>query len=385
MRLSNFYYICTELFITLDLKPEHLSSAVMANVRFIAVLAFVLLFACIEAKAQDVDLSSGNPEVNIKIDTRFDGQLNTFGHDADGNRPSTEKGFKGSYLMLLMDGRITEKFSYNFRYRLYKDNNTPSEFFNATDWLYLQYSPNDKWSFVAGKQAVAIGTMEYDLNPIDVFFASDFWNNTNPWQIGVAAHYSVNPSNTLNLQISNSPFSTKTLDNLMSYNFMWSGKVADWWQVANSVNMIEYAEGRYINYVALGNRLNIYDKVELELDYVNRYGGRSTPVFADFTVIANADWNVNNRVTLFAKAGYDQNHSQAADTPEDRIVDRTVLPGVERTVYGCGIKYYPIVTRRNTVRLHALWNSSSDTPRCHTFLVGLRWQMDLLRLKFKNI
>lgn len=356
----------------------------MALIRSIAAALALTALSSTGLSAQEVDFSSGNPEVNIKIDTRFDGQLNTFGRDADGVRPSTEKGFKGSYMLLLINGKINKEFSYNFRYRLYKDNNTAQEFFNATDWMYLQYAPNDKWAFVAGKQAVAIGTIEYDQNPIDVLFASDFWNHVNPWQTGVAAHYNINSENMLNFQVSNSPFAEKALDNLLAYNVMWTGKVAPWWSVINSVNMIEYAEGHFINYVALGNRFNIGGKLTLDVDYMNRYGGKGTPVFTDFTVAARADWNVTDRFTLFAKGGYDQNRSQSADTPYEQAVDRYVLPGVERAFWGCGVMYYPIVTKRNSVRLHAFWNSADETPRRQTFVVGLRWQMDLLSLKFKN-
>lgn len=338
---------------------------------------------CHAQQDYDVDLSSGNPEVNVKIDTRFDGQINTFAKDADGVRPATEKGFKGSYMLLLINGKINNQFSYNFRYRLYKDNNTPSEFFKATDWLYLRYAPDEKFSVTAGKQPVMIGTMEYDLNPIDVFFASDFWNHVNPWQTGISAGYNISESNSIHLQVTNSIFSTATLDDLFAYNFMWQGRVAPWWQVLNSVNLIEYEKGHYINYVALGNRLSL-GNVTLDVDYINRYGGKGTPVFTDFTIMGKADWNICPRVTLFAKGGYDQNKSQSATTPAEAAIDRCVLPGVERVFYGCGVQYFPIVTRRNTVRLHAFWNSSNDKPTMQTFDIGIRWQMDILSLKFKK-
>lgn len=352
----------------------------MAIKKHFAALALGVM-VCAGTSAQEVDLTSGNPEVNIQIDSRFDAQVNTFGKDAEGVRPDTEKGFKGSYLLLLISGKINDQFSYGFRYRMYKDNNTSAEMFNATDWLYLRYQADDRWAFTGGKQAVMIGTMEYDLNPIDVLYGTDFWNHVNPWSVGAAAEYRLNAGNTLSFQVTNSIFSAKAFDSLLAYNVMWMGKVADWWQVLNSVNMIEYDKGQYINYVALGNRMKI-GRCQLDLDYMNRYGGKGTPVFTDFTVSGKLEWNTTDRVTLFTKAGYDQNHSQKADA--DFVIDRCVLPGVERVFYGAGIQYFPLVSRHNTIRLHAFWNSSNDKPRCQTFTVGLRWQMDLLRLKMKH-
>lgn len=144
-------------------------------------ISVAMLFAG-NLSAQQVE-GRDDPTISIKIDTRFDGEVTTFGKDdLTGVAPDTKSGFIGQYLKILVDGKINEKFSYSFRHRLYVDHNDPKSFFNATDWANVTYSPNDIFSLTAGKQMICIGTIEYDYAPIDVYFASDFWNHVDPFR-----------------------------------------------------------------------------------------------------------------------------------------------------------------------------------------------------------
>ena len=75
-----------------------------------AVLALSLL-ACGPAMAQQ---TGGDSFVSVKMDVRFDGEVNGYGKDDSGERPSADAGFVGRYLKLLVDGKITDKFTYSF-------------------------------------------------------------------------------------------------------------------------------------------------------------------------------------------------------------------------------------------------------------------------------
>ena len=155
--------------------------------------------------------------MSLKMDVRFDGEV-----------AGSESGFVGRYLKLLANGNLNDKFSYSFRHRLYVGHSDPKAFFNATDWANVTYKANDRFSVTAGKQMICIGTIEYDYAPIDVYFASDFWNHVSPFQVGVNVGFKVGENNQLYAQITNSPFSVEPMESLYAYNVIWYGKPAKW-------------------------------------------------------------------------------------------------------------------------------------------------------------
>lgn len=326
-----------------------------------------------------IEVTGGDPLVSLRFETRFDARSAFYGR-YQGEKPENEFGFNGSYLNFVLHGAITDQLNYHFRYRIMKDNGTPKEFMNSVDWIYLTYSPTPRWSFSAGKEIVMIGTFEYDAAPIDILFASYFWNHTNCYQAGVSGAYNFTPSQTLAFQVCNSLFSENGRDHRLAYNLMWTGHFAPWWKTLYSANVMEYARDRYINYVALGNRFLMGD-VALNVDYINRYGGHHTPFFKDFTLVGKLEWDISQRWNVFAKGGYDYNRAQPSDTPTP--FDLTVPPGTDRAFYGCGVQFYPLERDRNQLRLHAFWDSDTSHPRCQRFVVGVRWCMDVFSWKRK--
>lgn len=322
------------------------------------------------------NVSAGDPYISIRMDVRFDGEITGYGKDdLTGERPSAESGFVGRYLKILADGKINDKFSYSFRHRLYLDNGDTRAFFNATDWANVTYRPNSSFSVTAGKQMICIGTIEYDYAPIDVYFASDFWNHVSPFQIGINVGYSPAKGHQLYAQVTNSPFSKKALENLYAYNVIWYGRLAPAVSTIWSVNMIEYEQGHFINYLALGNKIDL-GRTVVDLDYMNRYAGKGTAFFEDFSLHGKVSCAVSERVNVFAKGGYDVNRAQDAGT--GFVYDRYVLPGVELGFYGAGVEYFPIKAAKKSLRLHAFWCSSTANPVPQTFNVGVRWQMKVL-------
>ena len=331
--------------------------------------ALLAVFCCQFAFAQQDEAL-----LNLGVETRADYQREYI----DGDAVKGNCGFKGKYLNIRMDGRLNEKFSYSYRQRLNKANADQS-FFDATDWVYLKYQATDNWAFSAGKQVVAIGGYEYDRAPIDIYFASEYWNHIACYQLGVNAMYTFNDgADQLLAQVCRSPFNLENED-MYAYNLMWYGS-HDWFSTIYSVNMMEYAPGEFINYITLGNKLDMGD-FSFQLDLMNRAVRNQTFFLKDFSVMGELSYAPSDKLNVFAKATYDVNNS-------DKAGDCCVLPGTEVTRVGAGIEYYPLADK--SVRLHAAFcqNIGSDKkagvallPEQSIASIGLKWKMNLLSLK----
>lgn len=314
-----------------------------------------------------------NPKVSLKLDTRFDYTLKiptTSGYE-------TQSSFDGKYLNIILDGAINDKFSYNYRQRLILDGIADyRSFFNATDWMYLTYRPNHNWWVSGGKQVVAIGGFEYDSAPIDQYFWSDFWNQVICYQLGATVGAkSSNERHSVAFQITNSPFTSHSLQGIYAYNLIWYGHF-NHFRTIYSVNRIEYAKGDYINYIALGNRFEV-GKFSCEMDYMNRVADSQKSLFADFSVIGDMRYAVNDKVTAFVKLGYDENSAQPSDTEPAQVYDRFVVPGTKYFYCGAGAEYFPIKNNKD-VRLHGYVASNNNDPQYLTLNVGVRWRMRVL-------
>ena len=109
---------------------------------FLALSLSVVHIAC----AQDENIV--NLQAEVRVDYQYEG--------VDGSKVTDNTGFKGQYLNVILNGNISKSFSYSYRQRLNKAHSSQS-FFDATDWIYLTYSPGEHWNFSAGKLVVGIG------------------------------------------------------------------------------------------------------------------------------------------------------------------------------------------------------------------------------------
>lgn len=341
--------------------------------RFLFALALSAIGGTMYADTYETDESI----LNLRIETRLDWQ----GNWHDGNTVKGNTGFEGKYLNLRLDGNITSNLSYSWRQRFNKPHKDAS-YFDATDWIYLNYNI-DNWSFAGGKQVVAIGGWEYDRAPIDLYGCGVFWNNIPCYQIGGSVGYNVTPSDKLSFQFCQSSFHTTENRNMYSYNVMWNGSHGCF-DAIYSANLIEYAPGRYINYLALGNKFT-FDKFTLELDLMNRASSHQTFFFKDMSVMGELKFRPADKWSVFAKATYDVNKSGTD-------ADITVLDGTELKMVGAGVEFMPFVNARHIVRFHATgfysWGrnaNSADLMQSKTLFanVGVTWYMNLLSLKRK--
>lgn len=315
--------------------------------------------------------------LNLNLDVRIDYQRDwQHGHVVDDNT-----GFEGKYFNLRLDGEIVDNLTYSWRQRFTKQI-LDGNFFDATDWIYLQYRLKD-FTFSAGKEVVAIGGYEYDRAPIDLYSNSVFWNNIPCYDLAATVGYYFTNQDRLKFQASQSPFFTPENRNMYAYNLMWEG-THDFFQSLWSVNMVEYTKNKYINYIALGNKFT-FDPFTIEFDFMNRASSHQSFFFKDCSVMAEASYKPTQRWNIFAKYTYDVNNTHS-------LADYTVLPGTELNMIGCGVEFFPLLKDRTSLRLHAnlfySWGKNTNAynimhNKTTIFDVGVKWNMNVLKLKKK--
>lgn len=347
--------------------------------RHFAVVMALAATSCAFAEPADSVAESKSELLNLNFRARADWQGDWHGSAMDNDA----SGFKGEYLMMRLDGEIIPGLTYSWRQRFNK-NVTDGHFFDATDWININYAVKG-WHFSAGKQVVAIGGWEYDRNPVDLYGCSVFWQNIPCYQFGISASYDLTPHDNLLFQVSQSMWHAPGMRNIYSYNLLWTGHhgpLTTLW----SANLAEYAKGRYISYLALGNRVDM-GPLCLELDLMNRAAAHQTFFFRDCSVMGELAYKTpDERWRLHAKITYDVNktHTNA---------DLTVLPGTELTMAGGGVEFFPLKKKRTLLRLHAgcyySWGrntNESDLMQSKTTLlsVGVTWDMNILKLHRKK-
>lgn len=338
-----------------------------------AILAVLLASSLFSVSAKD-----DAPIINVRGEVRFDYQRDWL----DGTTVKNNSGFKGRYLNVLIDGTITKGLSYSWRQRLNRNHNDAS-FFDATDWIYIDYNINEHWALAGGKQVVNIGGWEYDRAPIDLYGCSVFWNNIPCYQIGASLTYSAGSADKLIFQFCESPFYTSDNRDMYAYNLMWQGSHGCF-SALYSVNLIEYSRGHYISYVALGNRFT-FGKLRLDVDIMNRASSYRHSLLKDMSVMGELSYRPGRKWNVFGKATYDVNHAENS-------ADVTVAPGTELTMVGAGVEYYPLLRNGHTVRLHANCfysfgknGNPANEMQDKTLLlnVGVKWNMNFFSLKRK--
>ena len=348
----------------------------MKKVLFLTILG---LFACLQAFSQEKKslVTLDNLHLNTRADFTCDYNLGS-----EIVEPSFAHGFAGKYLVVALDGTLGSKFSYHLRQRINSPNiGFANTFFQGTDWAYLNWNFTPNLYLSAGKQVVAIGGWEYDTNPIDIYYGTEFWNRVCCYEMGASLNYIDNSGkNHFLLQMSNSPFINSAMQSIYAYNLMWYGNFGIF-KTAYSVNMIEYEQGKFINYISLGNKLQ-FNGVEMYLDITNRASFEQERFFGqDITAIYGIGIDIGKKWIVFAKAGYDFNQAQLPNTDDhsQEPYDQYVVPGKKVDFESLGFEYYPLGDR--SVRLHLCGSHTSvDGESKFQANLGLTWKINLLNL-----
>lgn len=312
-------------------------------------------------------------------------------------------GFRGRYFNLRVGGDLNEHFSYYFHQRIIATPGAVSMFDN-TDFLYLNYKATDHWSFRLGKDALLVGSYEYDALPIDVYFNTYYWNEISCFQLAASATYTfAEGRQRLAFQVANSPYvftlvsqpatyESEYKKSLLSYNLFWKGDFGHF-HTLYSVNMFERQRGYFMNVIGLGHKL-IYDDWDIYLDFLHHSLGIDD-WGKNFCFVSCANYKVLPWLNLFAKGGYETNHSPyehpyAVYAATGLVNDVLSRPETDTYFYGLGVEIVPNICK--DVRLHGFFcqrheshpdlNNPSATLQNNelTVNVGVTWFMDVRRL-----
>lgn len=317
------------------------------------------------------------------------GYSSPLGVPSHGEATQHNYGFHGDYFNFLLGGEVGDHISYFIRQRIIPIKGY-TEFFDNTDFLYIQYRFNDNWALRLGKEALYVGGYEYDAPPIDVYYYTHYWGAFPCFHLGASAIYTdKSGKNKVVLQVANSPYvkygGNTWKSGLLSYNLYWAGNFGPF-HTLYSVNMMEYQRGKFINYIALGNQLR-FPKWSIYLDWTNRAAGFEN-FFEDFSLVSRVDWHVTPSVNLFAKGGYEQN--TAGYYYDDHVdVDMLMPNDLAHCFYGLGVEYRPRVYP--DLRVHAFVANSVRTlptgivgdygfrDMTLTANVGVSWRLDFMK------
>lgn len=337
--------------------------------KYLLIIALSLFVTNIFAQTMTKENDFGIKTLKFEVRTDF---------DCFNQNDSTWTGFSGKYLNVILKGDINDDFYYAYRQRLNKVNSENS-FFDATDYLYIGWRITKNISWTAGKEVVAMGGIEYDLAPIDVYFASLSWG-LSCYQFGTDLQYTTDDgSNTFTLQFTNSPFGEHLYSGMYNYSAHWRGNFKHFGPVC-SINMYEYQKGAFLNVVALGTSFN-FGPVDGHLDFFNRTSEKHNQFFGDdISLVGQVGVNViQNRLHIYAKATYDVNEMDLGEEPSTYAYGVYVLPGTDMKAYGGGVEFYPIKDKNN-IRIHAFFavNDTKGKELLYQGNVGVTWRLNFI-------
>ena len=211
--------------------------------------------------------------------------------------------FYNKNLRIEMTGWLTDNLYYRFRHRLNKTDAPMSEdnFAKATDYMMVGWKFNDTWSIQGGKKCQALGSFEFDENPMFIYQYSDMEDNVDSSKGALNLLFNPTPSQQFSAEVSNTyngkladefgenakvtargyvdkggitQLETEKLEksnNPLTYSLGWNGKFFDGkLQTRWSYSLRTQAKGKYSRFVRLGQKLNL-KKLQWYVDYNYTY------------------------------------------------------------------------------------------------------------------
>ena len=211
--------------------------------------------------------------------------------------------FYNRYLKVEMTGWLTDNLYYRFRHRLNKSNVAQSEdnFAKATDYMMVGWKFNGHWAIQGGKKCQALGSFEFDENPLYIYQYSDIEDNVDSSKGALNLLYNPTPDQQFTAEVSNTYngkledefgenakvtsqgyvdgggvtyLKTETLEKAnhpLAYTVEWNGKFFDGkLQTRWSYTLRTQAKHKYSRFLRMGQKLNL-NKLQWYLDYNMTY------------------------------------------------------------------------------------------------------------------
>lgn len=331
-------------------------------------MASLSLLIATKVTAQD---DSDNRITTLRLEARADFDYN---RSTDGS--SETYGFYGRYFNLHMGGNLSNKVSYYLRQRIIADNGTHN-FFDNTDFLYINYMPNEHWRFRLGKDAMAIGGFEYDAAPIDVYYNGVYWDNFYCFQLGASLAYLTNEGkHSLVAQVTNTPYNGFGADwGNFSYNLMWAGHMGHfhtlWSASVFDKGLATSAPGDRLAYFAAGNKL-AFDHWNMYVDLMAHYDN-SDIVYR--SMVARLELRFNEGWSLFGKGVYEEGTG---------VIEDIFFPyDGRRAMAGVGFENHPRYCRDLRYHAYVAFEKTSNGVNGGyegiSANVGLTWNINVLK------
>lgn len=213
--------------------------------------------------------------------------------------------FYNKNLRIEMTGWLTDNLYYRFRHRLNKTDAPMSEdnFAKATDYMMVGWKFNDTWSIQGGKKCQALGSFEFDENPMFIYQYSDMEDNVDSSKGALNLLYNPSKTQQFSAEVSNT-YNGKLADEFganaqvttgkvvndgaaggkklevealeksnspLTYSVGWNGKFFDnKLQTRWSYSHRTQAKGKYSRFFRFGQRLNL-SKLQWYVDYNHTY------------------------------------------------------------------------------------------------------------------
>ena len=226
----------------------------------------------------------------------------TFQAEHDSRTGDWTSRFYNKNLRIEMTGWLTDNLYYRFRHRLNKTDAPMSEdnFAKATDYMMVGWKFNDTWSIQGGKKCQALGSFEFDENPLYIYQFSDMEDNVDSSKGALNLLFNPTPSQQFSVEVSNT-YNGKLKDEFgdnavtttgtikgkdastiknelkterleaanspLTYSVGWNGKfLNNKLQTRWSFSLRTQAKGKYSRLVRLGQKLNL-KKLQWYIDY----------------------------------------------------------------------------------------------------------------------
>lgn len=202
---------------------------------------------------------------------RFNLYMNMKGSvNGEFDKSSFQKGhFNMDQLRIEAKGNVNSWLSYRWRQRLNVSSDGSKSIDNlpsAIDYAGIGVQVAPKFGLFMGKQGVAYGGMEYDLNPIEIYQYAQFLERLPCFLTGLNMNYKLNSKHELNLQIANNRIDKELeqveLANISEvedakmpfiYTLNWNGALGKHFETRWSFSFINEAKDENKMVLSLGN------------------------------------------------------------------------------------------------------------------------------------
>ena len=253
-----------------------------------------------DMEQEHADLKRRHKAINLYLNYGASYQLT---HDSREGEWTSR--FYNRYLKVEMTGWLTDNLYYRFRHRLNKSNVASSEdnFSKATDYMMVGWKFNDHWAIQGGKKCQALGSFEFDENPLYIYQYSDIEDNVDSSKGAINLLYNPTTDQQFSAEVSNTYngkledefgenaqvtagrmvddattgekiFEAETLvkaNHPLTYSLGWNGRFLNGKLLTRwSYTFRTQAKHKYSRFIRLGQELNL-DKLQWYIDYNMTY------------------------------------------------------------------------------------------------------------------